>query len=340
MNQLVRKEFKTQSGFDPVQLFDTASLHYWKKNKDSWRQFADYRKKLSYQIKCQFLDFLTKIKTRKNGFDIMLTGIDVSLQPEEADNIGESTELTLDLYKKYTMTLQIEDPSNCWGTGPERYEQLGRLYRKTVKDKNHLAFDCNVVGSHEQGLGGFPSEKPSGEEIRQITYNMSLHQIRPAFYAEDAVYPNDFKNINTVLAREASITEEHRNQWKIKTPYTISITLGNTTGRLKLDNKPWHAGSSGQAIIPQGTHVLTIDSLTHQQSTCRLNHLTGELKWAAFTENSLEFEYSEEATSGYAILDREPTLIYIDGKKSDIGFVGNEEYCLKLPQGNHKVKIK
>ena len=340
MNSIVRNEFKNQSGFDPIQLFDTASIHYWKKDKISWRLFADYRKKLSYQIKCHFLDFLTTVKSRKGGFDIMLTGIDVSLQPEESDNIGESTELTLDLYKKYPMTLQIEDPSNCWGTGPERYEQLGRLYRKTVKDKNRLAFDCNVVGSHEQGSGGFPSEKPSGEEIRQITYNMLLHQIRPAFYAEDAVFPNDFKNINTVLAREASITEEHHNEWKIKTPYTILVVVGNTKGMLTLDNKPWHAGSSGEVIIPQGTHILSMDTLSHNDSKFRLTHLTGELKRAKFSNNKLEFEYAEEVTSCYAIINRKPSVIYIDGKKSDIVAVGKEEFSLRLPQGKHKVKIE
>jgi len=340
MNSVVRNEFKQQSGFDPIQLFDLQSPDYWKKNKKSWRQFADYRKELSYRIKSHFLDFLTTIKNRKNGFDVMLTGIDVSLQPAESDNIGESTEHTLALYKKYNITLQIEDPSNCWGSGPERYEHLGELYRKTVKDETRLVFDCNIVGSHKQGLGGFPSEKPSGEELRQIVYNMTLHKIRPAFYAEDAVYVHDFKNISTVLAREASITEEHANEWKIKTPYTVTVNTGNRGQGLKLDKKPWFAGYGGQVIIPQGEHTLSFDTLQSSVITFGLKHITGELKWAKFSENKLEFEYSEDVTSCYIILDKRPESIYIDGKISDIQPVGDKEYSLTLPQGRHEVKIE
>ncbi len=340
MNTIVRNEFKKQSGFDPIKLFDPQSPDYWKKNKTSWRKFADYRKDLSYRIKDQFLDFLTSVKKRKSGFEVMLTGIDVSLQPAESDNIGESTEYNLALYKKYNITLQIEDPSNCWGSGPERYEQLGKFYRKTVKDENRLTFDCNIVGSHEQGYGGFPSEKPSGEELRQIVYNMSVHKIRAAFYAEDAVYPHDFKNISTVLAREASITEKDVNQWKIKTPYTITVNAGRRNLGLKLDHKPWFAGDGGQVIIPQGEHILSFDTLQSTISTISLQHITGELKWAKFPHNKLEFEYSEEVTSCYVILNKKPQNILIDGKKADIQLVGNKEIVLKLPQGKHVVKVE
>ncbi len=340
MNMIVRNEFKQQSGFDPVKLFDPQSHNYWKKNKTSWRQFADYRKELSYSIKCQFLDFLTSVKKRKNGFDVMLTGIDVSLQPAESDNIGESTEHTLALYRKYNITLQIEDPSNCWGSGPERYEHLGEFYRKTVKDENRLTFDCNIVGSHEKGFGGFPSEKPSGEELRQIVYNMSVHKIRAAFYAEDAVYPHDFKNISTVLARKASITEEHVNEWRIKTPYTITVNLGRRDLGLKLDHKPWFAGYGAQVIIPRGEHFLSFDSLPSSLRTIRLKHITGELIWARFSEDRLEFEYSEDVTSSYAILDKKPKSISIDGKKTDILPLGSLEYSIKLPQGKHKVVVE
>ncbi|HEX7412226.1 MAG TPA: hypothetical protein VF298_08815 [Bacteroidales bacterium] len=339
MNSTVRSEFEQLSGFDPVQLFNPQNANYWKTNKISWRKFADYRKELAYRIKGQFLDFLTTIKNRKTDFDVMLTVLDVSLQPAESDAIGESTEHTLALYRKYNITLQIEDPSDCWGTGPERYAQLGKLYRKTVKEENRLVFDCNVVGSHEQGFGGFPSEKPSGEEIRQITYNMSLYKIRPAFYSEDAVNANDFKNISTVLAREASITEVHVNEWKINTPYMITVNTGRSGLGLKLDQKNWFAGDNGQVIIPQGKHILSFDALQSPISTIGLKNISGELKWAKFSENELEFAYTEEVTSCYAIFDTKPITIYIDGKKVDIFPFGDKEFVLKLPRGMHKVKV-
>ena len=158
MNDLVRTEFKSASGFDPVSLFDTHSPHYWKTNRDDWKAFATYRKNLCYRLKQQFLDFLTTLEKRKNDFEVMLTVIDVSMTPELSDNIGEDTQNALSLYNNYNITMQIEDPSNCWGLTPERYNKLGLSYRKYIKDKNRLVFDCNVVNAHEQGYGGFPAE--------------------------------------------------------------------------------------------------------------------------------------------------------------------------------------
>jgi len=340
MNTTIRKEFKKQSGFDPIQLFDTLSNNYWKNNKISWRKFADYRKDLAYRIKSQYLDFLTTIKNRKNDFDVMLTVVDVSILPIESDNIGESTEYTVALYKKYDISLQIEDPSNCWGSGPERYAFLGKMYRKNVKDQNRLVFDCNVVGSHEEGFGGFPSEKPSGEEIRQIAYNMSLYNIRPAFYSEDALNTNDYKNISTVLARESLIIEKNKTEWEINTPYTITVNTGRNVLGLKLDQKPWFAGYGGQVIIPQGKHILSFDTLQSNLSTFKIKNITGELKWAKFSENNIEFAYSEEVTACYVILDKKPKDIYIDQKEADILPIGDSEFVLKLPQGEHTVKVE
>jgi len=340
MNTIVRNEFKQKSGFDPIDLFNPQSSNYWKTNKKSWRLFADYRKDLSYRLKCQFIAFLNSVKSRKTGFDVMMTGIDVSLQPTESDNIGESTEYTLELYKKYGITLQIEDPSNCWGSGPERYAELGTLYRKTVKDENRLVFDCNVVGSHEKGYGGFPSEKPSGEEIRQIAYNMAVHNVRPAFYAEDGVSLIDFKNISTVLASTAQISYENKNEWNITCPFTILINTGSKNCSLLLDGKPWLAGKNGKTIIPKGKHILRCDTIHSPINAIALLTISGELESALFSKDKLEFSYSEDITTCYAIINKKPKAILIDGKESKCLILEGKEFVLKLPQGKHSVAVK
>ena len=170
-----------KGGFDPIYLFNPSSFHYWKKNSNDWHAFADYRKDLCCRLKTYFLDFLSGIRTKKQDFELMLTVIDVSLTPELSDYIGENTFNALKLQKQYNLTLQVEDQSNCWGATPDRYDKMGKSYRKYVKVPYQLLFDCNVVDSHVDGYGGFPSVKPSGEEIRQIAYNMSLSRGRPGF---------------------------------------------------------------------------------------------------------------------------------------------------------------
>jgi hypothetical protein len=341
MNDIVREDFKKQSGFDPVLLFDTKSPHYWKINSADWHKFADYRKQLCYQLKTYFLDYLSEIKIQKKDFEVMLTVIDVSITPEVSDNIGEDTENTLKCYKNYDIVLQEEDPSSCWGLTPERYDMMGKLYRKRVKEKNKLIFDCNVVSSHEKGYGGFPSEKPSGEEIRQITYNMDLHNARPAFYSEDALFPRDFVNINTVLARDVRIDEKLDGKWIVSTPYTALVKLGAKNISVKMDKFDWYAIDGDYVIIPEGKHELEFFTSAKDSNRLKLISISGELKGAKFSDNSVELDYSEEYVPCYISINKKPESIYIDSKRADCSIYSNEGiYTIKLPAGRHKVRIE
>ena len=339
MNNVVREEFKKQAGFDPIYIFDTKSPHYWKQNKADWRTFADYRKNLCFRIKTHILDCLSNVKRKKKDFEVVLTVIDVSITPEVSDNIGEDTKNTLLLCKKFDISLQSEDPSSCWGLTPERYDKMGNLYRKDIKEKNKLIFDCNVVSAHEQGFGGFPSEIPSGEEIRQIAHNMALHEARPCFYSEDALYERDFKNISTVLANRAKITTESENQWNVKTPYTIILKTGSYN--VKLDGKEWFAGDSINVIVPVGEHTLTFFESKENFNRLRISNISGELQSAKFENNTVEFSYSEDFIPCYVTINKEPISISIDNQITQCTIYSNNphEFTLRLPQGKHVAKI-
>ena len=341
MNSIVRKEFEQIGGFDPVLLFDTRNPHYWKTNKADWIKFATYRKDLLFRLKKSFLDFFSSVKNKKTDFEIMLTVLDVSITPELSDFIGEDTQHSLALYKQYDITLQVEDPSNCWGLTPERYDKMGKFYRKEVRGKGRLLFDCNVVSAHELGNGGFPSEIPSGEEIRQIAYNMNLHDVRPAFYSEDAVSGKDYKNISTVLANKTKVYPVSENVWKINTPNTVFINTGNPAAGIKLDNREWYAGEIEQIIVPSGEHTISFSTLNRDANIIRMKNISGNLESAIFKDSNLEFKYTEEISSCYVIINKQPLNIYIDGKKTECKIFKNEndEFVLKLPEGTHRVKL-
>jgi hypothetical protein len=341
MNSVVRNEFKRIGGFDPVLLFDTTSSHYWRTNKADWKKFASYRKNLLFRLKKHFLDFFSTIKNKKKDFEVMLTVLDVSITPELSDYIGEDTKNSLALYKMYDITLQVEDPSNCWGLTPQRYDEMGKFYRQYVKEEDRLVFDCNVVSAHELGYGGFPSEIPTGEEIRQIAYNMELHDVRPAFYSEDVVSDMDYKNISTVLANKARITGISENQWKISSPKSVTINTGNANITVKLDNKIWHAGEGEKILIPQGEHMVTFFESKKDTNALWIKNISGELKSATFTVNCAKFTYYEAIASCYVIINKKPDKIYIDGKVTNCQIFTNNkaEFVLKLPQGTHFVKL-
>ncbi len=342
MNSIVRSEFKKQSGFDPVELFDTLSTHHWKKNTTDWQTFAKYRKNLLFQLKDDFLGFLTKIKGQKKDYEIMLTVLDVSLTPELSDFIAEDTQNTFKLYKKYGATMQIEDPSSCWGLTPERYVKMGIFYRKQIKGTNKLLFDCNVVASHELGEGGFPAEKPTGEEIRQITYNMATHINRPVFYSEDAINKNDWLNISNTLARDTKITALNNGIWLIHATNTVSIHTGNSDCLLKLDGKAWFACEGDEAIIPKGDHTLEIIRAETQDPLNRITRISGELISGNFGQFKTEFTYSEDIVPCYVTLVKQPESIFVDGQKTDCKVFENSdsEFTVRLPAGTHKVRIQ
>ncbi len=342
MNLQVRKAYEKQSGYDPAELFNEHGKYFWKTNHTEWKKYAAFRKKLCSELKSYFLGFLNEVKAQKDDFELMLTALDVSLTPELSDFIAEDTQNTLMLHKKYGASLQIEDPSNCWGLTPERYARMGKFYRKVVTEPNSLLFDCNVVGSHEKGDGGFPAEKPTGEEIRQIVWNMALHINRPVFYSEDAINDNDWKNISQTLAWDTKIKMLASGEWEVKANNTILVNTDLPGISLLLDGKPWCALAGSFIIIPKGIHVVGINPDSRFGAFATIKSISGELLEASCSEKNLEFTYSEDNISCYVILDRAPSSTYIDGKKKNFTvYAGpNSEFTLKLPSGTHHIKIE
>jgi hypothetical protein len=341
MNDAARNEFKSISGFDPISLFDHKSIHSWKSSDADWMKYIAYRKDLSFRLKSYFLDFLSEINKKKSNFEIMLTAIDVSITPEVANYIGEDFKNTIKLYDKYPITLQIEDPSNSWGSTPDRYDRLGKDYRKYIPDKNSLIFDCNIVDSHQEGFGGFPSVRPTGEEVRQIIYNMSIEDVRPAFYSEAAFYAGDFKNISTTLARETKITAINDSTWKIVSPYMVFVHTGVKESAFKLDNKSWQTGEDDYVIIPQGEHFLSERKIRKDFNDICLFSISGNLESADFKNNTILFTYNEQNISCYAIVNKKPSSIIIDNEQSTCEVFTNSSgaFSIKLPKGRHVVKV-
>lgn len=263
------------------------------------------------------------------------------MTPELSDNIGENTKYALSLYSKYNVSMQIEDPSNCWGLTPERYNKLGKSYRKYIQAPEKLIFDCNVVNAHERGFGGFPAQKPTGEEIRQIVYNMSLSNCRPAFYSEDAINDNDFTNISAVLARDTKIVQLTAKKWEISASATVLVNIGIIGEQIIVDNKPWFAMENGYVIIPKGKHILEFTDQPLEKGMYTLRSISGELNQASFMKDTLELSYTENINSCYLILDKQPHSIDVDTKRTECEIYKNDslEYSVRLPKGEHNIKI-
>jgi len=343
VNDFVRKEFKTQAGFDPILLFDEHSEHYWKNNAKDVRTFLDYRKNLCYQIKKSFIELFLTLKKQKPDFEVILTVLDVSLTPAVADNVAENTEYSLALQKDYNITLQEQDPSNSWGSTPDRYNKLGALYRQSIKTEHQLIFDCNIVEAHENGYGGFPLVIPSGEEIRQIAYNMDTYNARTAFYSEDGISDLDYKNISNVLARKTQIQELSDDNWLVNSSTMVIINCSENDLEIKLDNKIWLAKENGNVIVPAGKHDLKFSNpIKNSEQYLKLVSISGELLNANFSNKTIEFSYSEPINSCFVGVNQKPKNILVDGKEMNCAVYAKDLtlFTIKLPKGKHRVIVK
>jgi uncharacterized protein YdaL len=343
MNTIVRREFRKLRGFDPIDIFNAQSPHYWQTSPADWQAFAEYRKDLCSRLKIKYLDFLSGIRKSKQDFDIVLTVIDTMMTPSLEDYLAEDMSEVLRMQKKYGLTLQVEDPSTYWSGKPERYSILGAHYRQMIKDDKLLALDCNVLDNHKKGAGDLPAEKPTGEEIRQIVYNMSLNNCRPVFYSEETINENDFSNISAVLARNTVITQDGEMQWKITSPYMVTVRTGKKDLITKLDDQIWFAGEGENVIVPAGEHTLKFEPEPRYFDMAslkpRLHFITADLSWATFFNNAIEFSYSGENTPCYAVISKRPAKISVDGKKTSCEiFEADNGFVVRLPGGSHVVR--
>lgn len=344
MNDTIRKEFKIRYGFDPVDLFNTESQHYWKTNKEDWEKFVVFRINLCNKLKIYFLDMLRDVKQKKSDFEIMMTVIDTTLMPSLTEKIAEDMDELFRMQRKYKITVQIEDASFFWSGKPERYSNLGEYYRKFIKEKNRLVLDCNVLENHKKGLGDIPCEKPTGEEMRHIAYNMAASGCRPAFYSEETIYENDYSNITATLAHETKIKSETDTQWRIQSPNMVSLHTGKKNLMTQLDGELWFAIDGENVIIPAGDHTLNFLSESRyfdmSKLKPRLSYISSELKWATFFNNLIEFSYSGDDVPCWVEISKRPNKILIDGNKySYTAFKSDNGFTLRLPSGDHVAKI-
>lgn len=341
MNDNVRNNFKKAYGFDPLEIFNPAGSHYWKNNIKDWLKLADYRKRLNNELKNHLLKTASAVKKVKGDFEIVVTAIDASMMPGLEDYISEDTQYLLCLQKKYNLTLQIEDEWMFWYGRPDRYETLGKYYRKFIRNPSQLEIDFNVVDCHTEGFGGFPSEIPTGEELRQVVYNIGLSRARPAFYAEDTIYSHDYKNISTVLGREAVVTWKSQRIWETDSPYAFTLNTGAADNiKVFIDDKQWAAGENETVIVPAGKHTVRFEQTLENTDNLKLYYLSGELIKATFNKDVLEFVYTEGMSPCYAVINKKPFQISVDGHPSNCTVYENSErFSIKLPGGKHKVRI-
>jgi hypothetical protein len=204
MNEIVRADFKTKAGFDPIQLFDPNSPHYYKTDPAGMSKFQLYREDIVVEWHRRVLTELEPFY-KQHGKEVIVTMLDSLDGDYVRPALGIDSRRIAALMHEFPFTLQVEDEARFWMTSPERYGRFAATYLKLVPDPHRLMFDVNVVDNRDITATNLPSKKAVGTELALTVLSAASASGRVAVYSEYTVSPQDWTLIQMVLGRPVSI---------------------------------------------------------------------------------------------------------------------------------------
>ncbi len=285
-----RTEFKRESGFDPIELFDSSSPHYWQRDTAGLSAFFQYRIRVNIATQHELFEELHRIRMKgRRQWELMVTIVDNSLHPEFGNLLGFDMPQTVDLVKEFDLTLQVEDPYMEWMQTPERYRSVAENYRRILGDRPFL-IDVNVVEMKPDRWKDFSAWKPVGTEVLQFWQHAAASGDRLCFYCEWSVDAADWALMPFAMAADAQARQDSAG-WHVTSPRTVALQTGQSGMGFSLDGTAWHAYDDSTVIIPAGSHTVRQTANGPKQQTLRLVAISGELLDTRNTAKGLSIEY-------------------------------------------------
>jgi len=313
-----------------VEIFNPSSPLHYSKNPEGLRSFLDYRADLVWRLQKEWIEKIESLRSRFPDLDLVLTQIDDRLDTTVHDLIGADAARLLKLLDKHDLTYMVEDPFMVWNTNPQRYTEIGKLYRSLTPHIEKLSIDINVVERYGDEI--YPTSKQTGAELFELVHLASQTFSRVAIYAENTVTKYDRSLLPSALALVNRV--EHKdNKFIIDSPLGVGVFW---EGEASVDGQIWPVTDGNYLWLPSGVHTVEASSL---RPHTRIIDFNGELKSASCLANGIEFSYQSNSRA-LAILDRKPLHVRIDGE--DLMpelYNSNKTFTLVLPRGNHTIKV-
>jgi hypothetical protein len=338
----MRTEFKKIGGFDPLELENPGSEHFWKRDSVGLEKFYRYRTTVNNRLLRQVVAFIVDFgKKGKRDWELIHTIVDNSLHPEFNRLLGFDQKTTLALLKEYGVTLNVEDPFMEWENAPGRYRRLRETLMALLPDRRSM-IDINVVPIHPVTQDGFASEQATGTELLQQLQAAAEHHGRVCVYSESSVFEQDWSLIPYAMARDASM-KWTGTEWEVKTPGTVTLNAAVRGMAVFLDGNPWPCFGGGGIILPAGNHKLSIrPRIPGDQSgepELHLIAISDELLDCRITMAGLEVRYSSSARCALT-LSLPPRKFLLDGTAIDLPVVTQGKKLVVLaPSGEHLLSI-
>ena len=334
-----RSAFRSLRGFDPIELFDSTSHHFWRQDSIGLDAFYDFRMGVSSRLLGTIMQMLDSLNSTGNrGWNLTLTILDNVPHPETFKLLATDQASDLSLVRHFGFTLQVEDLASEWTRPPNRYSEMGSRYRKIV-GAIPFAIDINVVPVHPSDQYGFATDQPVGLELAHQWKAAESMTPQVCFYCESSIFDADWEFLPKTFASEAT-TSSLGNTLRVTTPHTIRLAIPQIAGTVVIDGTPWLATGPGFVIIPSGDHRVTISSHRFDAIEIpRLLNISHDLLNCSAQGDTLVVEYA--ATSRCAVTFSENlSETFVDGVRLTLPqFHGVEGQVLLAPRGTHRISV-
>ncbi len=340
-----RNMFKKKYGFDPVQLFQPSSIHYYKTSPEDWKSFMDFRASLITEFTSHFLTIASDAFKNKPGTEIILTVHDEKTFPDLRSSIGVDVDQILQLRKNFNFSLQVEDPQSNWNTDPHRYIGIGNTYRKLLgPDSSDLLIDLNILSFRAANYtGNFPTQTPTGTEAYLLLRSAAEAAPRMTVYSEATVYPQDLADIPYSIAPQAQM-ELIDGGYRIVAPYSTSIRLSEEVKEVSVDGNTVYPYQPGYFVMPAGDHVVKVmpADVNPFQSEMMQSHVEAAscniLSERTF-QRGVEFTYDSPIRCAVSF-GKIPFAVFLDDHEIPFSVSREEQhYGIILPPGQHKALV-
>lgn len=343
MHPSARADFRRKAGFDPVLLFDTSSLYYWKNNEPAWKRFEDYRVDVLTHLHEEFLKMMEEIRSQRPYFDVVVTALDNIGNPELRVNFGVDVQRIIELQKKYNFVLQIEDPQSEWSKDPRRYKKIGQRYQARLGTDEKLMLDLNILlFRDEKNPTMFPTLIQTGVESYLLVHSAALGADRFSIYSESSVRPQDLRMMSYAASARARVNHVPGG-WVIDAAFPVVLELPKQYSAIRLSTGERITSDQGMFFLPAGHHELQAEYRTGETfpstppTTGRLLSISGKLTTLENTSRRVSFSYESE-TRCFASFSHRPFSVIVDGKElKTVPLEGYRRYSIVLPEGRHEV---
>jgi len=322
----VREKFKKESGFDPIELFDSVSVNYWKSNPGALRKFKNFRAALAQSYTESLLMMLSEIKTsKKNSWELILT--------HDARRSDSGIELTTlhDLKQRHGAKLQlIPRAKNQWTLPGEEFDLV------------QLSISPNLDGSTFHPLS--PTQYPTGIALYNLLKKLIDNSQRFTLFSENSLYEIDTHMLSLLLASRSTELWSEEGLF-VEAFHSGEIVFSDETLKnLTIDDMPAGSLYQNRLVLPVGGHKIVPTNngsgLIHGlKSKARLVDCTGDLLRSKVTWRGINVDCRTDKRA-VLVINEKPLAIFLN----DVQIKANTEkglrgWSITLPSGYHSVKI-